>query len=156
MMCFRLLSSRPKRRAARGPFQDGANDGFTLVELLVVLAIIGLIAALVAPRVLNYLSTAKVETAKIQIKNLQSALELYSLDVGTYPTTEDGLAALAKPPANAVNWHGPYLKGADGLLDPWGHKYLYVAPVDDKDAVVRSLGRDGKEGGTDLDGDLPK
>jgi general secretion pathway protein G len=150
-----LRRGKPKR-AARRTISRESSDGFTLVELLVVLAIIGLIAALVAPRVLNYLSTAKVETAKIQIKNLQSALELYSLDVGNYPTTEDGLAALAKQPTSAVNWHGPYLKGADELRDPWGHQYVYVAPVDDKDAVVRSLGRDGKEGGTDLDGDIPK
>lgn len=155
MMRFRLADRRSQKQV-EPPRPLGPTDGFTLVELLVVLAIIGLVAALVAPRVLNYLSTAKVETAKVQIKNLQSALELYSLDVGSFPSADDGLAALAKQPADAANWHGPYLKGADELLDPWGHKYVYVAPSGDNEAVVRSLGRDGKEGGTDLDEDIPK
>ena len=134
---------------------ENPSAGFTLVELLVVLGIIGLVAAVVAPRVLSYLATAKVETAKVQIKNLESALELYYLDIGNYPNNDEGLSALAKAPSAAVAWNGPYLKKADELLDPWGHKYIYLAPAEGRDVVVRSLGRDGKEGGTDVDGDLP-
>lgn len=145
----RLVRKHTMRKVERG-----STDGFSLVELLVVLAIIGLLAALVAPRVLNYLATAKVETAKIQIKNIHSALELYYLDLGSYPTTEEGLSALARQPAGATLWNGPYLKQADMLVDPWGHKYLYVAPGDQGEAIVKSLGRDGKEGGADLDKDL--
>ena len=133
----------------------GNADGFTLVELLVVLGIIALIAAIVAPRVINYLASAKVETAKIQIKNIQSALELYYLDNGDYPEAEVGLSALSKQPASAPAWNGPYLKGADALLDPWGRKYIYAPPADGNEIVVKSLGQDGAEGGTGLDGDLP-
>jgi general secretion pathway protein G len=146
----------PKLSTLSEPRQTNhPSAGFTLVELLVVLGIIGLVAAVVAPRVLTYLATAKVETAKVQIRNVESALELYYLDLGSYPTNEEGLAALAKAPASATAWNGPYLKNADSLLDPWGNKYVYLAPADGKDAVVRSLGRDGKEGGSDIDGDLP-
>lgn len=134
---------------------EDPSAGFTLVELLVVLGIIGLVAAVVAPRVLTYLSTAKVETAKVQIKNLESALELYYLDIGNYPSNDEGLAALAKAPSATATWNGPYLKNADELLDPWGHKYVYLASADGRDVVVRSLGRDGEEGGADIDGDLP-
>ncbi|MDO6965238.1 type II secretion system major pseudopilin GspG [Rhizobium alvei] len=132
-----------------------AEAGFSLVELLVVLAIIGLLSALVAPRVLNYLSTAKVETAKIQIKNLQSALELFYIDAGRYPTNDEGLSALAKKPADVTAWSGPYLKDADMLKDPWGNAFLYSAPEDGGEALVKSLGRDGREGGSELDEDLP-
>lgn len=128
------------------------EEGFTLVEMLVVLAIIALITTLVAPQILRYLGSARVDAAQAQIRNLSSALELYYIDNGGYPTKEEGLSALAAAPGSATRWNGPYMKGADKLADPWGNPYLY----DSSGAafVIRSFGRDGKEGGEGLDKDL--
>ncbi|ACA16107.1 general secretion pathway protein G [Methylobacterium sp. 4-46] len=114
--------------AVRRPERDG-KAGFSLVELLVVLAIIGMIATMVTPQVLGYLGRAKGETARIQVKNLAQAVELYYLDLGTYPTTQEGLAALVTPPEGArAAWRGPYLRDGKGLLDPWGRPFLYRSP----------------------------
>jgi general secretion pathway protein G len=126
--------------------------GFTLVEMLVVLAIIALITTLVAPRILRYLGSARVDAAQAQIRNISSALELYYIDNGGYPTKEEGLQALAVAPGAATRWNGPYMKGTDKLSDPWGHPYLYDNAGGN--FVVRSFGRDGKEGGEGLDKDL--
>jgi general secretion pathway protein G len=92
--------------------------GFTLVEMLVVLAVIGLVAGLVAPQIMRYLGTARVDTTNAQIRNIVSALDLYFIDNGGYPSQEQGLSALAIAPADATRWNGPYLKGADKLADP--------------------------------------
>jgi len=121
--------------------------GFTLVEMLVVLAIIGSIVGLVGPRVLNYLAESKVKTAQIQMENLASALDLYYLDTGRYPTTEEGLAALVRRPASANAWNGPYLKTSGVPKDPWGHDYLYRMPGQAAPYDVGSLGPEGREGG---------
>src|SRR5262249_34856981 len=102
--------------------------GFTLLELLVVLAILGLLAAIIAPRVIGYLSQAKTSTAKTQINNITSALELYRLDVGHYPSQQEGLSALVAAPQGVVGWNGPYLKNQTGVTDPWGQPYLYKIP----------------------------
>ncbi|PDT00060.1 type II secretion system protein GspG [Rhizobium chutanense] len=131
-----------------------ATEGFTLVELLVVLAIIGLIAALVAPQVLKYLGSAKVDTTKAQIKNIENALELYYIDVGHYPSTEEGLEALARAPADGSAWNGPYLKKSGTFLDAWGTAYEYKSPADEKPYQIISLGRDRKVGGDGQDADL--
>ncbi len=127
--------------------------GFTLIELLVVLAILALLAGLVGPRVLNQLGGAKSKTAAVQIADLDKALELFKLDVGRYPTTEEGLAALQTRPASvATGWAGPYLKG--GLPnDPWGRPYKYTLGADGAIEIL-SLGADGAPGGEGENVDL--
>lgn len=130
------------------------TEGFTLTELLVVLGIIALLAALVAPQVVRYLSKARTDTATAQIKNIEGALELYYLDVGSYPLVNDGLEALFTSPANVLSWKGPYLKRRDGLADPWGRAYLYQSPGQHGDFDISSLGRDGHEGGKGEDADI--
>ena len=114
-----------RRRSPRG-----GQDGFTLVEMLVVITIIGLIMALVGPRVLGYLTESKVKTAKIQIESLSAALDLYYLDNSRYPSQSEGLVALVQRPGNAEFWNGPYLKTGTVPVDPWGHPYLYKIPGD--------------------------
>jgi len=136
---FRSAGLRRRARLAR-------RGGFTLVEMLVVLAILGLVVGLVGPRVLSYLSDSKVKTAQIQMENIASALDLYYLDAGRYPTTEEGLAALVRHPANASSWNGPYLKTSNVPKDPWGHDYLYRAPGQNAPYDVGWLGPEGKEG----------
>lgn len=125
------------------------RNGFTLLELLVVLAIMGLLAAIVAPQVIRYLGSSRSQTAKVQITNIAAALDQFQVDVGRYPSPEEGLNALVKPAASAVNWNGPYLSSASGLNDPWGTGYLYRIPgKTGKPFDVLSLGADHAEGGT--------
>ena len=131
------------------------TDGFSLVELLVVLVIVGLLAGLVAPQVLGYLGGAKQSSAQAQIKNLESALELYFIDNGQYPTSEDGLSALSGAPKNGVGTARPYIKNIESLRDPWGRPYLYASEDGGSTFKVSSLGRDGREGGEGEDRDLP-
>jgi general secretion pathway protein G len=123
------------------------SGGFTLIEMLVVLAIIGLLVSLVAPRVLGILSDAKVKTARIQIESFKNALDLYYLDEGHYPTTSDGLGALATRPADEASWNGPYLKGGVVPRDPWNNPYIYSAPGEDQRPYdIISLGEHGRSG----------
>lgn len=133
---------------------ETCEAGFTLVELLVVLAIIALIATLVAPQVLRYLGSARTNAAKAQIHNIESALELYYVDNAKYPTAEEGLGALVTAPGGESRWNGPYLKGSSGLNDPWGRPYVYELKTDESGVTVRTLGRDGKPGGTGEDQDV--
>ena len=128
--------------------------GFTLLELLVVLAILALLAGLVGPRVLEQLSGARADTAKIQIKNIEAALDLYRLDVGRYPTAADGLQALIEKPANAERWRGPYLKSSDGILDPWGETYRYRIEGGKNTYEIISFGADKSEGGDGENADI--
>jgi general secretion pathway protein G len=127
--------------------------GFTLIELLVVLTILAMLAALVVPRVFRNLDKAKVNTAKAQISALESALGAYRLDVGSFPSTDQGLQALRTQPAGVENWDGPYLP-KDVPLDPWGHPYVYRCPSEHGDYEIISYGADGREGGEGINQDI--
>ena len=129
------------------------QGGFTLMELLVVLAILGLLMSLVGPQVLRQLGGAKTKTAAIQIKDLEQALEMYKLDVGRFPTTADGLAALVNKPAGSTGWNGPYLK-SDVPLDPWKHEYQYKYPGERSEVDIFSFGQNGTPGGEGEDADV--
>src|SRR5262249_25305438 len=107
-----------------------AASGYTLIEMLVVLTIIGLIMGLIGPRGLSYRSDARVKTARLQIESLSSSLDLFYLDAGRYPTSSEGLDALTQRPSDVTVWNGPYVKGGHVPLDPWGHAYQYRSPVD--------------------------
>lgn len=119
--------------------------GFTLVEMLVVLAIIGMVAALVGPQVIGYLGDAKTDTAHVQVENLDTALDLFRLDIGRYPTEEEGLASLLAPPPGLAHWKGPYLKARSVPLDPWGHPYAYRVPGHQGPYDLFSRGPDGTD-----------
>jgi general secretion pathway protein G len=121
--------------------------GFTLVELLVVLAILGLLAGLVGPQVMKFLGSSKSKTAKLQIEDLVATMDLYRLETGRYPTGEEGLEALVTKPGNAANWNGPYLKKGDVPKDPWGFEYQYRFPGEHGGVDIWTLGADNREGG---------
>jgi len=140
---------RKRRRSARR-----GERGFTLVEILVVITIIALIMTLVGPRVLNYLSESKVKTARIQIQSFATALDLYYLDTGRYPTSSEGLGALVQRGSGVGSWNGPYLRGGNVPNDPWGKPYVYRSPGEHGAYDLVSYGSDGQEGGTGLAADI--
>jgi len=122
-------------------------SGFSLIELLVVLAILGLLAGLVGPQVMKFLGGSKTKTAKLQIEDLSTALDLYHLEVGSYPSDSEGLAALVERPAGVANWNGPYLKKKQVPKDPWNHDFHYSQPGQHGVFDIYSLGSDNTEGG---------
>lgn len=128
--------------------------GFTLLELLVVIVIIGLLAAYVGPKYFSQLGKSEITVAKAQIEAFEKSLDTYRLDVGRYPSTEEGMNALmTAPPAAAAKWNGPYLK--KGIpLDPWGNPYLYRAPGARSEYEIVSNGKDGQPGGTGDNADI--
>lgn len=128
--------------------------GFSLMELLVALVILALIMGVVAPRVIGYLSRAKSQTAGVQIENIKSSLDMFLLDVGRYPTEEEGLAALIEPKSSIAGWAGPYLDEEDVPADPWGQPYHYEIVPGQMKVKIYSFGRDNTEGGTGEDADI--
>lgn len=134
------MSLRVKRRGGR-------SRGFTLIELLVVLVILGLLASLVGPRVIKHLGESKSKTAMLQIEELSSALDVYRLEVGRYPSSDEGLTALVESPGGVDQWNGPYLRKSTIRKDPWGNEYSYVAPGEHGDFDLYSLGADNSDGG---------
>lgn len=135
-------------------FRRSCPRGFTLLELLVVMVIIGLLAGFVAPRYFAQVGKSRVKAARAQIDALDKAIESFRLDVGRLPTTEEGLGALNVAPQGVTNWGGPYLK-KDVPVDPWGHPYVYVQPgTHQNDFDLLSYGRDGQAGGTGEDADI--
>ena len=121
--------------------------GFTLIELLVVLVILGLLAGLIGPQVMKHVGSSKAKTAKLQIEELVSALDIYRLEVGSYPTTAQGLKALIEKPEGVESWAGPYLRKRVIPKDPWGREYQYQYPGEHGEVEIYSLGADNSEGG---------
>jgi general secretion pathway protein G len=130
-----------------------AAGGFTLLELLVVMVIIGLLAGLVGPRYFAQVGKSHVKVARAQINSLEQALDQFRLDVGRYPTTDEGLEALNSMPASAEGWSGPYLKKAIPL-DPWGKPFVYQQPGTNSEMDLYSYGKDGRPGGTGENADV--
>lgn len=130
-----------------------AQDGFTLIELIVVVMIIGLLSALVVPKFFGKVEQSKLKAAQAQIELLGAALDQYRLDMGQYPTTSEGLDALRIKNATAESWHGPYLK-KEIPKDPWGHPFIYKSPGEHEEYDIVSYGADGASGGEDEDRDI--
>jgi general secretion pathway protein G len=130
------------------------EEGYTLLELLVVLAIIALLVGFVAPKMMGYLGRAKADAAKVQLHNVSTALELYRLDTGEYPTEAQGLRALVEKPGAVDHWNGPYLQKAGGILDPWGEPFLYKQPGEHGEYDILSYGADKQPDGDGDDADV--
>jgi general secretion pathway protein G len=142
-----------RRHSRRAPSRLNGEDGYTLTEMLVVIGIICLIAAVLTPGILGQLGRARAKAAQLQLDTVASAVEMYRTDVGRYPTKEEGLNALVKEPGAIEGWTGPYLKDRKSLVDPWGRPVVYAADPDGG-FHVESLGADGKVGGSGADRDL--
>ena len=130
------------------------ESGFTLLELLVVLGIIAMLAGIVGPQVMKHMGESKTKAAKVQIEDLAATLDMYKLDVGSYPNTEEGLKALIEAPNSAKRWNGPYLRKSKIPLDPWQQEYQYVSPGEHGKFDLFTLGADLKQGGDGEDQDI--
>lgn len=139
------MSKQTKRRA---------DAGISLLEIMVVLAIIALIAGLSTPRIMQGFGRAKSTVAETQMTNVRGALQLYYIDVGRYPSEGEGLKALLVAPANLAGWDGPYIDQAEQIIDPWGREIVYRSPGSERAFELISYGRDGHPGGTKEDSDI--
>ena len=142
--------TKDDRHAGRG---WGRESGITLIELLVVMVIISLFATLVGARLFSNVDKARQTTAKAQISEFETVLDLFRLDVGRYPASSEGLQVLRVDPGGIRNWDGPYL-GKNVPMDPWGNPYIYQYPGEHGDFDLLSLGSDGQQGGEDVDMDI--
>ena len=150
-----MLQEEDKPEAEKEvPAQRRAEAGYTLLELLVVITILGALTVTVGTVALNYLGRAKSDTSQLRIDQLSSSLELFYLDVGRYPSEQEGLLALVEAPANLEDWRGPYLKKREVLEDAWGAPFLYINPGQHGEVDIYSLGADKAEGGDDDDKDI--
>jgi len=135
--------------------KEKVQGGFSFIEIMIVIVIMAGIVAIVGPTLFSRLDQAKVDQAKIQMKSLVSALDLYHLDNSSYPTSDQGLAALISKPELGVipgNWRGPYLRSSSVPMDPWNHDYHYQS--DGSAIIIKSLGADGEEGGEEINSDI--
>ena len=148
-----ILGQHERRQGDRQGTRQ-AEHGFTLVEMLVVITIMGLLMGLIGPRVLNYLSESKVKAAKIQLQSFATALDLFNLDAGRYPSTAEGLAALVRRAPGVSAWNGPYLRGGAVPNDPWNNPYVYRAPGERGAYDIVSYGSDGQAGGSGTAADV--
>ena len=144
---------RHRARRLRTPDRR-REDGYTLTEMLVVIGIIGLIAAVLTPGIIGQFTRAKSKAAQLQLQTLAADIEAFSSDVQRYPTQAEGLNALLQEPSNADGWSGPYVKDQKMLNDPWGRPIIYTVDADGRTFTVKSLGGDGKAGGSGTDRDL--
>lgn len=134
--------SRDQRRLLQR--RNRKHAGYTLLELLVVMGILAVLTAVATPQLMGYFGKAKIQTVQLQIENIGTALELYYMENGSYPSASVGLKALVEPTSEAPRWNGPYLKKAKNLLDPWGRPYQYAYPAANGEYEVYSLGPTGK------------
>lgn len=141
-----------RRSASRGHI--GGDDGYTLTEILVVMAIIGLIAAVLTPNLVGQLGRSRAKTAQVQVETVAAAVEMFRADVGRYPTPSENLQALIAQPADSEGWTGPYAKSDRVLQDPWGNRMDYRRSDDGRTFAVTSFGADGQAGGDGLNRDL--
>ena len=132
----------------------GADDGYTLTEMLVVIALIALIAAVLTPQLIGQMTRARAKTAQLQLDTVAAAVEIFRTDVGRYPTKAEGLQALVSDPGGVQGWTGPYLKDPTAMNDPWNRPVIYVVDPTGNSFAVESLGADGKQGGGGADRDL--
>lgn len=136
-------------------FQHKRSQGFSLIEIIIVITIIGLIVAWAGNRIFGQGERAKAGVAKSQMQDIMGALDLYKLDTGKFPTTQDGLKALMQAPSGVANWNGPYIRKAEQLKDPWGNDWTYRSPgSDNRPFEILSLGADAQEGGEGANKDI--